>query len=466
MQKNIENQLAINLLKLKKESKEKYDQALNIIEFLYKDIKEDGIDKIIDYHDAIYQTSRQIDKYEIVSRFNALKKELFSKFIESDDGVLDILFEMLNDEDNRFKDKFFESVEVSIDILKRKVSSSSSSYLYAFNIYTLLKAYEQNKDNYHNFEKILDDVVFLFIPNEEMPNISYTSNYMEKKSLIDSIVKIADYKELKSLQNLLKKVLNGITKRNSETEVARLNEMFNMYHEFYSDIRKLTRLGYNISEDLKVEIADDISLLVHDDLLPGIYPYYNGSLLLENRYKYFKEKIRVVNPHYRKEVFEFIKKLTPGIFENKIDETDSFEKYMDIVFDSDTYKELMNKLNVLKEAHDKYVSGNKDTSYLLDELSDKRHKDSFGKIIISYEGSSNNKIDKPNTIDKRMKNLYKKYDLVGEEFDFDEQKENLSSLISIIDEEILNYDIKKNNLNFPKSESQPVKKKGKFSIFG
>ena len=65
-----------------------------------------------------------------------------------------------------------------------------------------------------------------------------------------------------------------------------------------------------------------------------------------------------------------------------------------------------------------------------------------------------------------MKNLYKKYDLVGEEFDFDEQKENLSSLISIIDEEILNYDIKKNNLNFPKSESQPVKKKGKFSIFG
>ena len=137
-----------------------------------------------------------------------------------------------------------------------------------------------------------------------------------------------------------------------------------------------------------------------------------------------------------------------------------------IVFDSDTYKELMNKLNVLKEAHDKYVSGNKDTSYLLDELSDKRHKDSFGKIIISYESSSNNKIDKPNTIDKRMKNLYKKYDLVGEEFDFDEQKENLSSLISIIDEEILNYDIKKNNLNFPKSESQPVKKKGKFSIFG
>lgn len=466
MQKNIENQLAINLLKLKKESKEKYDQALNIIEFLYKDIKEDGIDKIIDYHDAIYQTSRQIDKYEIVSRFNALKKELFSKFIESDDGVLAILFEMLNDEDNRFKDKFFESVEVSIDILKRKVSSSSSNYLYAFNIYTLLKAYEQNKDNYHNFEKILDDVVFLFIPNEEMSNISYTSNYMEKKSMIDSIVKIADYRNLKNLQNLLKKVLNGITKRNNETEVARLNEMFNMYHEFYSDIRKLTRLGYNISEDLKVEIADDISLLVHDDLLPGIYPYYNGSLLLENRYKYFKEKIRVVNPHYRKEVFEFIKKLTPGIFENKIDETDSFEKYMDIVFDSDTYKELMNKLNVLKEAHDKYVSGNKDTSYLLDELSDKRHKDSFGKIIISYEGSSNNKIDKPNTIDKRMKNLYKKYDLVGEEFDFDEQKENLSSLISIIDEEILNYDIKKNNLNFPKSESQPVKKKGKFSIFG
>ena len=126
---------------------------------------------------------------------------------------------------------------------------------------------------------------------------------------------------------------------------------------------------------------------------------------------------------------------------NKTSDRDSFETYMDILFDSDTNTELLNKMRMLEMASEKYSSGDTDGALLtLSALDSDINKERHGDIVVEFPKENTiNKVSKPKTINERMEILYREKDLIRDEFSLTEKRKSLEEFKRQVLEEMTHY---------------------------
>ena len=96
---------------------------------------------------------------------------------------------------------------------------------------------------------------------------------------------------------------------------------------------------------------------------------------------------------------------------NKNCSEDSFVCCMEIVFDSDSYHELLSKLSCLQEAGKLYeMKSKKEAFEKIKELDFPNHKKKYNGEIVSYPENCMNKVEKPKTLFRREKELYGRID--------------------------------------------------------
>lgn len=332
---------------------------------------------------------------------------------------LSILDDMYSNSDKRFIYKFCrESYKINDSkqsIFYKNVFGNKNFNSYILNLHIILLAYKYNKDNYENFEKIVEgianiqiDICFL----KEFPNWTQLAKFDE---IVKFILEFKEYKNMPNLRNYF--CLNFF--------------LFDGKEELYNDILKI----YKDSMELNVErskMIDIIEKVLGNDL--SIKYYYSKILLYENRFDYFNEKINEVeNNRSIRNGICLIDLLSINLFNelNKDNDKDSFIVLMDKVFDSDSYFEFNSKMLCLIDASKSFESGDKirSFSYLKDLDSDK-HKSVYCDKKVSYPRNTMNVIDKPKTILERMKYLYSRID---NSFSYDFMDEIHNDSISVID---------------------------------
>lgn len=424
---DLQKTLCEELAKVKKRNPNNYEKILDVLRFIYKEVL----------------TKYRYNGKEISIGFceEHIGKNVYD-LTEKENGIIDNLIDMCQNEDDRFCDKFFSAIQIPLDLFERNVSRDTRDYLYVINLYAMLKAYQYNKDDFENFEEIVNDTAFQFV-HDSSTLINRVENFSEVIKIIEGYVSNPRYKEVKLLSDSYKKFIYDIQKNKNFKDIERLQEMFKMFRDFECHLKNENRNQRKVSKDLEKEIVEDIALLVHPDLLPGVYPYYSRILIYNNRYRYFKENIKVVSSNYQKEVFNTVKKLNIGMFAeiNKTSDRDSFETYMDILFDSDTNTELLNKMRMLEMASEKYSSGDTDGALLtLSALDSDINKERHGDIVVEFPKENTiNKVSKPKTINERMEILYREKDLIRDEFSLTEKRKSLEEFKRQVLEEMTHY---------------------------
>jgi len=484
----MEKMLCIELEKIKRENPECYEKILKFYSYIYKTIKEDYYDYLIKFYhteNEIYTSGKSIrfSQYSnIEEKYKGQRDLLFNQFVENPSGIEKNFFDMLSFSDRRFLDYFLEKISIPIDLIQRNVLSIKSYYLY--NIYTMLVAYEKNKEDFDTFKKVLDDISYLFIqPNPEDEKDNYLTflkrinkNEIDKRNLIRNVLGSSFYKSSEDLQKFLKTLLTDFRITYKDGYNSQLRKMFDLLEKLEGDLRKFNKVGQKIEPQVVEKVVEDLTLYIHDDLLPGVVPFYDKVLLFGDRFQTLKEQIKVVDPYLREDVLKYFKNLNIYMFENK-DGKDLFCEYVKMIFDSDTYHELFDKLKKLQTASSEYSKGNTQlAACLLDSFSsgNMQFKQTFAGIIIRYPISNINKIEKPITIGERMKELYKQNDLlpINSETSFVSKGDtNLEVFVERISNNMMDYYHSKLSRREevkpePKKEEPPVKKKTKFSIFG
>lgn len=473
--------LCKKLEEIKKLNPANYHKINRVLRFLYKTVGEEYFDKKINsaqlseeiYH-AAHIGGSTMHQLQVSSNRN-LKEDLFSRYIEEKGSIIDLLFDICKDENPSFAKYFFDKIEVPLSTFENGIFYDTDSYLYVYNLYTMLKAYENNKEDFDSFKIIVDDICYIFISNA-IANEIETS---DKKVLINKILSNEFYPSNDLLRGLMIRTIKEARTRKDEADQKRLDNMFMFLNELIRDkirFSKLGYVGYTIKPQIFDIIANDITLLVHRDLLPGCEPFYDPILLFGNHYQALKEEIKVVGVNHREEVYSYFIDLNPGMFEelNKDQEEDSFNECIKNIFDSDTYYELYRKLESLSKADESYKKGDKESAFFrIKDLASNQYKEALLGSVLIFPTDNNNKIEKPKSIGERTKTLFLKHDLIPQDFNWDILESSAYSLQTLherLETEAFEYNASKQislqEQAQPKPEEPKQKKKSRFSLFG
>lgn len=461
------------LEELKKNFPNNYSNVIRVLRFIYHTAIDESINSKINKLEIeydIYKTSNRngyTSCYDDICKLRDRKAMIFRELVNPFKGIKDLLFEIVEDESKEFANYFFKKIDIPLDLFENQIFSETDPSFYMYNIFAMLKAYKGNKNDFEKFKLMVDDIVFTFANSNEKENNRY------KTTIVTQIINCSYYENGNLLQTLLKRVIKEFNKEYSGKEVTRLNKMFDYLRNLEYDANRYRRSGYQIPEETEKTISNDIMLLVHRDLLTSSIPFYEEILLFGDRYNCLKKELERINFQYREEVQSYFSKLSVSMFEelNFGRQTDSFDDCIKIIFDSDTYSELLSKLNSLKEANKEYKDGNKKRAFeLLRELNSDKHKEKFGDVVVSYSTNSINKPEKPRRIEERMKELYNKNDLLPKNWQWDMNKDKtILELTSTIKEKIVEHETNKSlvasSITQKPEESASVKKKSKFPFF-
>lgn len=471
--------LCKELENLKKQDRNKYEEIIRILRFLYKTVGEDFFDKKINsaklseevYHASHIGGNTSLQKE--IADYTEFKRDLFSRYIESNGGIIDMLFEIVKED--VFFNYFFEKVDIPMTTFECGIKQNTETYTYIYNLYAMLKIYQNKKDNFGAFKLAIDDIVYLFTETSVM----HDPNSSDRKVLIDKIAANEFYPQNDLLRGLMVRMICEARQEVKESDKKNWNSMFTYLGELLRDKMKYGKLGY-IGYTIKPEIFDiiarDVTLLVHSDLLPGCEPFYDPIILFGDRYKVLKENIKVVGVNHREEVYSYFVSLCPGLFDelNQDREKDIFNDCVEKIFDSDTYYELYRKLEILSQADEYFQKGDKKVAIeKIKILMTESFKETLLGSVLEFPTDNNNKIDKPNSIGERTKTLYLKHDLVPQDFNWDiidSKGYGLQSLKERLDREAFEYNAQKQitvqEQAKPEPEEPKQKKKSRFSLFG
>ncbi len=478
----MQKELCKKLEEIKEINPTSYEIINKVLRFLYKTVQEDYFERKISLaklSEEIYAASHiggsSTLKQEVSSNQN-FKETLFGKYIESKNGILNMLFDMAKDEDQRFFEYFINKIDVPLTMFENGISCKTESCMYVYNLYVMLKIYE-TKHDFDAFKIVVDDIANLFI---DKSYIIYAEEN-DRKGLMDKILSNEFFPQIDLLRGLLIKTLTESHQRNDEQETKRLNNMFMFLSEVIRDKRKYGKLGYigyTIKPEIFNVIAGDIALLVHKDLLPGCEPFYDPIIIFGDRYKVLKENMTKVGVKHREEVYSYFVSICPGLFDelNKDKEKDIFNECVEKIFDSDTYYELYRKLESLSKADEFYQKGDKVSAFgRIKSIMTDRYKETLLGSVLQFPTDNNNMIDKPKSISERTKILYLKHDLVPSDFNWDILESHGYSLLALkerLEEEAFEYNASKQvalqEQAKPAEETSQAKqkKKGIFNIFG
>lgn len=472
--------MQVNLCKeleeVKKQDQVNYEKIIRILKFIYKTVGEDYFKKKIDslqLSEEIYQASRpRENSYYRKEKdyYVEFKTDLFRRYIESNGGITDMLFEIVKEPD--FFKYLFEKIDISMTMLECGIKQNTATYTYVYNLYAMLKIYQKKNYDFDAFKLAIDDIAYLFIDTSAVSDFRIS----DKKTLIDKIISNEFYPYNALLRGLMIRTISEARKLKTETEEIIWNSVFTYLNELSCDKRKFEKLGYvggTINPEIFDVITNNIIVLVsNEDEF-----FYDPILLFKDRYKTLNEEIKAVGVNHREEVFSYFINLDINLFEelNQKQEQDSFDECIKNIFNSDTYSELYSKLKSLSEANSAYRSGDKSLAFSkIKDLDSDQHKEVLLGRTLTFSTDDINKVEKPKTISKRTKTLYLKNDLVPENFNWDILDSNLYHLTSLkerLDAEVFDYNIGKISTLLeqkapPKTEEAKEKKKNRFNFFG
>jgi len=399
--------------------------------------------------------------------YDHLKRSLFQQYVESQTGIIKNLFDICLDSDQRFLELFYNKIYVPISLYE--YGTIDHSYTYVYNLYAMLKAYQENKEDFDKFKIVVEDLAHLFndFGDNDIEPLSV------RRDLIDKIVKSDFYPTSTLLRDLMVRLMSSVDDKITDEEKQRLNTMFKWLEQLSRDKKKYLKLGYvgnRVNPEIFDVIVDDITLLVHNDLLPGCEPFYDPILILGDRYRTLKEAIKIVPANHREEVYSYFTNLDIGLFEEKPkrENQDAFIECIENIFDSDTYFEFLNKLTALAEANKQYTNFNKEEAFrIIEDLASDKHKQIFSDIVLKFPDCTN-QVDKPKSISERTKQLYIVNNLMPDNFNWDILDSNLyplSSLNERLTAEMIEYRVYQQQLHEKETETQKPKTKSKLNFF-
>lgn len=370
--------------------------------------------------------------------------------------------EMYQDEDKRFFMKFYDTFMMRYSNencrYRNAIFRNRGYYSFFVNLCMIMYTYKVHKDNYSNFEAVVDEVFNYDICYDSLDWLKEYGNLVcALLAMSESVIERKNFKYMDNLRELFRRIIYTFNVPSEFFEVvAKWNTLNDIDRSFHN-------LVDNSKEKVDLNLVDNILDIVLGDKENKYF--CSDILFFGNRFWYLNNRLYEVedNDFLRKNIFKEICKLHPLMF--FIDGSDKFEYYMDIVFDSDSYKELVLKLDLLNKAGYEYMLvGDRDILNKLDQL--KGQKDSFRdqEVVYPVDMRSINPIAKPKKIVERMKESYA---LIDDRINYDFIDQLHLVAMSLVGfNEAFDYTIKHGSFEEEKQEdSVPKEKKKSFFAF-
>lgn len=366
----------------------------------------------VDYETYLVDVRNMFNLYNMITpnytcfdvNFTKITNELYS-----------ILVDMRHNPDKRFINRLMSNV-LKIDdyyfcsskyfLSRYKKRELIGNFL---KCYIALKGYEAHKDNYDSYDCLLYDLSSFTIRNikDVFTNI-LSNNFKAVQEMIDVIITNENYKEMPNSRKFLNKIFDEFVDCDHY-----LDDFNKKYQHIFSIFKEAAEIGCDFLRTTQI-----FDKLLDRKLWTSVYDdtyLYSKILLFGNRFEYVNEKLIEVegNSFVRKDIFEYIKPLSVDLFNDlNVDSyEDSFIACMNIVFDSDSYFELISKLKSLNDASKLYEDGDRKSSFeLVKDLDSLNHKKKYCDEVVSYPNNCLNRVEKPKAIFRREKELYERID--------------------------------------------------------
>ncbi len=441
----VSNQQIYDLIANIKGSNKKYEtDILKLLRYLCYDIfafdneYNNNLQKRIDNIRSDLKRQRSQVKESQLSECQTQQNQLYYGYtLEKEDSIFVYLSEMLEEEKEEYLECFFSSIRPFLKMIEYKTlrKGENEPITYALNLYIMLYGYHEYKDDFATFSRIVKHSVPFFI--------DFSKSYSIKQYL--------------AVKNVVPYFM--------ENKHFQIDYIFNFFFHHIDDLEDKKIRKYQLQfidqvlkhkEDLILEginpgilnISAIIEKVLNSHYSPDIY--YNKGLLIGNRYTYMQEKLEEVEPNQaiKDLMFECISKIdgTKILFDEG---RDLYIRYMDLIFDSDTYQEVYNKVKVL-ENHPQEKK-----EKLISLLQSDECKGIIRNKKAIYEENSLIPVKKPAYIKDRMAAIYTDIysDVVTKEEINDFFKKsfpfymipNFKAFISHIEAEFIRYVLNKNS---------------------
>lgn len=319
---------------------------------------------------------------------------------------------MFKDTDKRYFDKFynsfFEKYNPNIrSNFNNSVLGNRGYYSFFINLYIVLACYKSDKSNFDNFRAVVDDVLNYDINIDSFDILPDAYNLNLGLNFGKSCVEEIQYKDMPNLRKLVGELLPTFV-------------IGSRLHEFRDKSSKAFQINYDFCNaaiagtptTTDYLVVEDLYLIKEALLSDAKDSYYYDTILLPGkRFFYVNNKLKEIesNDELRSEIFSNIAAIYDSLFV-ALDfgsERDSFTEYMDKVFDSDSYMELLDKLVVLQEAGKLHFDGRSKAAMEVLKTFDLKkgiYKDKV--VVFPIDMNCLNPTSKPKTIIERMKKSY------------------------------------------------------------
>lgn len=337
-------------------------------------------------------------------------------FYKINDELCSILDEMANNSDDRYiktvmnyfnpkvllVNEFNSSCHGFYSVLKDSHERGLISNFLKF--YMILKGYQ--KGDLANFHTLISNV-FMFEAGTfgEVNPIVVSRTFKDFRLVIDNIVGNKYYLEMANSNDALKKLFYKLVRGD------------NQLNDIYEDCNSKLKVFDDLSDDpRKASLMFDKMMKDFGEKSKFSQSYFYSSILKDGeRFEFVNSNLIKLEGNYfiRKSIFSYIKDLNSDMFNelNQNDYEDSFINCMSIVFNSDSYFELLSKLRCLNDACKLYCDGSKKESFeCLKNLDSLEHKKRYNGEVVSYSDNSLNMVEKPDAIFRREKELYSRID--------------------------------------------------------
>lgn len=411
------------LQEIRQEQPEFYEPIKRLLKYMYKTVRKD-------YFDVEANDFFKIGEKDKGKNVLAAQKNMFTYYVEAEDGILDNLIQITKQNPEYFK-YFYNKVEPFLEMVEDGIYSEYGIYKYVFNIYTMLRFYTLHKEDFEGFKTITDDLSALFITSllNIDRSVSYLwgankPNFYTKKDVLESLLALPNYKTNPKIREELKKVLDEINYIYDDNLLKEYKKMSDTLISLYQAVEDLKEKDYTVKKEVIDSLEDEIMYNTRNGKVTGDYSekrrqaafnpvFFTPLFLIKERYEYFKEILnkKEDNQYIQNDILNYIKKMDSSFFDflnEKMEVQDSFISCMNIVLDSDTYREVASKLDDIVKASKLYKEDEQSALDLICDLKSTKHKEVIDGVVMSWPENNNiNKTNKPEKIIDRMRLLQK-----------------------------------------------------------
>lgn len=418
-----------DLLKLLNESDELINRnGKRILKFIYQDIYHD-IFEVGKEKAAIGHNYGSTNYANAIEPYVKLEKDV-SAYLDGTSSILSYFTEMVTDKKTEFIQLLFAKADVFFEMIDNHYYSSSdfTPLSFTFNLYAMLRAYHSHKDDFELFSKIVNDcdrLIDCAVFNNKKNVNSYglfsphgIDTLAVKKDYMDKLIDCEWYDKTDIAKENLRLLFNNFTSSASysESRITPAIKLIDDIDKIYKDYLEVKENGLDIEIDVFDKIAKKYISSQNSYRKTDIW--YDKKLFYGNRFEFFNYSLpkaissSSMTDNLAKRILRLDFSLFDYLNQHSQDNSDSFERIIGIILDSDTFYEVSSKFKDLEKACSLYSDGKtSDACDLIQELRSDKHKKVLddGRVV----GNVNNSINRISSsvvrsVGDRMMECYRK----------------------------------------------------------